>query len=166
MVKKQSSGNFNPVEIRYQKHQRGGNFKGGKHQRSQKNQIGGAAGLALAAGLAIPALLGAATKILPGIFGKKKAAPVTNHNYNGQKQQQQYRQPPRQQYRPSPQYYRPQTQQYSPSPQYYPPQTQPYYFRQPRRPPPPPRPYRRRRRYTRQKGGRVSRPKYIYKIQV
>jgi hypothetical protein len=131
MVKKQSSGNFNPVEIRYQKHQRGGNFKGGKHQRSQKKQIGGAAGLALAAGLAIPALLGAATKILPGIFGKKKAAPVTNHNYNGQKQQQ-YRQPPRQQYRPSPQYYRPQTQQYRPSPQYYPPQTQPYYFRQPR----------------------------------
>ena len=66
MVKKQSGGDF-----KGQKHQRGGNFKGGKHQRSGK-QKGGAAGLALAAGLAIPAILGAATKILPGIFGKKK----------------------------------------------------------------------------------------------
>jgi hypothetical protein len=64
MVKKQSGGNF-----KGQKHQRGGNFKGVKHQRGKK-QKGGAAGLALAAGLAIPALLGAATKILPGIFGK------------------------------------------------------------------------------------------------
>ena len=81
MVKKQSGGDF-----KGQKHQRGGNFKGRKHQR------GGAAGLALAAGLAIPTILNAATKILPGVFGKKKAAPVTNHNYNGQRQQ--YRQPP------------------------------------------------------------------------
>jgi hypothetical protein len=48
--------------------QKGGNFKGGKHQRGKK-QDGGGAGLALAAGLAIPAILGAATKILPGIFG-------------------------------------------------------------------------------------------------
>ena len=145
MVRKQSGGDF-----KGQKHQRGGNFKGKKHQR------GGAAGLALAAGLAIPAILGAATKILPGIFGKKRAAPVTNHNYNGQRQQQQqYRQPPQQQYRQPPQ------QQYRQT-QYY--QTQPYYFRQ-RRHPPPPQPYhRRRRRYTRQKGGRVSRPKYTYKV--
>ena len=153
MVKKQSGGDF-----KGQKHQRGGNFKGVKHQRGKK-QKGGAAGLALAAGLAIPALLGAATKILPGIFGKKKAAPVTNHNYNGQQkqrtQQQQYRQPQyrQPQYRQPPQYYRPQ-------------QQQPYYFRQPRRHPPPPPYHQASRRYTRQKGGRVSRPKYTYKLQV
>ena len=151
MVKKQSGGNF-----KGQKHQRGGNFKGAKHQRG-KNQKGGAAGLALAAGLAIPALLGAATKILPGIFGKKKAAPVTNHNYNGQKQQPQRTQQYQPMYRPTP--YR--------QPQYYRPQ-QPYYFRQPRRqrPPPPPLPphyYQAPARYTRQKGGRVSRPKYVYR---
>ena len=144
MVRKQSGGDF-----KGQKHQRGGNFKGKKHQR------GGSAGLALAAGLAIPAILGAATKILPVIFGKKKAAPVTNHNYNGQRQQQQYRQPPQQQYRQPPQ------QQYRQT-QYYQTRTQPYYFRQRRHPPPPP--YHRRRRYTRQKGGRVSRPKYTYKV--
>jgi hypothetical protein len=64
MVKKQSGGDFKD-----QKHQRGGNFNGKKHQQSGK-QKGGGAGIALAAGLAIPALLGAATKILPGIFGK------------------------------------------------------------------------------------------------
>ncbi|CAB3977962.1 Hypothetical predicted protein [Paramuricea clavata] len=82
--------------------QGGGNFKGGKHQRSSKKQDGGLVGwaldyglskktkskkslspykrkqrgggpgMAMAAGLAIPTLLGAATKILPGIFGKKK----------------------------------------------------------------------------------------------
>jgi hypothetical protein len=154
MVKKQSGGDFKD-----QKHQRGGNFNGKKHQQSGK-QKGGGAGIALAAGLAIPAILGAATKILPGIFGKKKAAPVTNHNYNGQRQQrqqqqqQQYRQP---QYR-QPQYRQPQ---YRQPPQYYQTQTQPYYFRQPRRQPPP-QPYRRRRRYTRQKGGRVSRPERRY----
>jgi hypothetical protein len=151
---KQSGGDF-----KGQKHQRGGNFNGKKHQRSEK-QKGGAAGLALAAGLAIPAILGAATKILPGIFGKKKAAPVTNHNYNGQRQQQQRQQ---QQYRPPQQYrqqYRP-PQQYRQPPQHQP-QPQPYYFRQPRRRPPP-QPYRRtRRRYTRQKGGRVSRPERRY----
>jgi hypothetical protein len=84
--KRQRGGNFKGG-----KHQRGGNFKGGKHQRGTKKQSGGGAGLALAAGMAIPAVLGAVTKILPGIFGKKKAAPVTNHNYGG-KQQQRYRQ--------------------------------------------------------------------------
>ena len=145
MVKKQYGGNF-----KGQKHQRGGNFKGAKHQRGKK-QNGGGAGLALAAGLAIPAILGAASKILPGVFGKKKAAPVTNHNYNGQKQQPQRTQQPM--YRPTP--YR--------QPQYYQPQ-QPYYFRQPRRQrPPPPHYYQAPARYTRQKGGRVSRLKYVYR---
>ena len=105
--KRQRGGNFKGG-----KHQRGGNFKGGKHQRGTKKQSGGGAGLALAAGMAIPAVLGAVTKILPGIFGKKKAAPVTNHNYGGKQQQQPYRQ---QQYQPQyqPQYrpqYRPQYQ--------------------------------------------------------
>jgi hypothetical protein len=145
---KQSGGDF-----KGQKHQRGGNFNGKKHQRSGK-QKGGAAGLALAAGLAIPAILGAATKILPGIFGKKKAAPVTNHNYNGQRRQQQQYRPPQQQYRPTQQPYRPPQQQYRQPPQHYQPQPQPYYFRQPYR--------RTRRRYTRQKGGRVSRPERRY----
>ena len=67
MVKKQSGGNF-----KGQKLQRGGNFKGAKHQRGKK-QNGGGAGLALAAGLAIPAILGAASKILPGVFVKKSS---------------------------------------------------------------------------------------------
>jgi hypothetical protein len=93
--------------------------------------------------MAIPAVLGAVTKILPGIFGKKKAAPVTNHNYGGKQQQQQpYRQQP---YRQQP--YRP---------QYRPQQYQPQY-----QPPPPPYYYRQRPPVQRQRGGRVSRPKKI-----
>jgi hypothetical protein len=135
--KKQRGGNF-----KGKKHQRGGNFKGGKHQRGTKKQSVGGAGLALTAGMAIPAVLGAVTKILPGIFGKKKAAPVTNHNYGGkQRQQQQYRPQQQQQYRP----------QYSP--QYRPPPPPPYYYQQQYRP----QQYRPVRRQ-RGGGGRVSRP--------
>jgi hypothetical protein len=65
--KKQRGGNF-----KGKKHQRGGNFKGGKHQRGTKKQSGGGAGLALAAGMAIPAVLGAVTKIGITVFLVKK----------------------------------------------------------------------------------------------
>jgi hypothetical protein len=145
--KRQRGGNF-----KGKKHQRGGNFKGGKHQRGTKKQSGGGAGLALAAGMAIPAVLGAVTKILPGIFGKKKAAPVTNHNYGGKQQQQQQQQYRQQQYRPQ---YQPQYQpQYRPQyrPQYQPPP--PHYYYQSRQRP----------SVRGQRGGAfISRPKKIKK---
>ena len=85
--------------------QRGGNFKGKKHQRSKptKTQDGGGIGMAL--GMLAPLVLGAASKILPGVFGKK--APVTN-NYQQQRPQTQPQRPPPLYYQPPPQqYYRP-----------------------------------------------------------
>ncbi|CAB3996214.1 Hypothetical predicted protein [Paramuricea clavata] len=111
------------------KTQRGGNFKGAKHQRGKTQKVGGA-------GLAIPTILGAATKILPDIFGKKAKSQVTN-NYGGGGGQQRAPPPPPPQY-----YYR------SPPPRYYQPQ-QSY------------RPQQQRRQYypqptqTKQRGGRV-----------
>ena len=48
-------------------------------RRQVRQQQGGAFGASLALGMLAPAILGAATKILPGIFGKK--AKVTNNNY-------------------------------------------------------------------------------------
>jgi hypothetical protein len=57
----------------------------------QTKQKGGAFGVGMALGMAIPAVLGAAGKILPGIFGKKQTR-TTNNNYN-RRPQQQLRQP-------------------------------------------------------------------------
>ena len=93
-----------------------------------KKQKGGALGLGRALGMAIPAVLGAASKILPGVFGKKgKTTRTTNNNYN-RRPQQQLRQP-----RPPPQYYRPPPQYYRPPPQYYRPPPPQYYRPTPRR---------------------------------
>ena len=91
--------------------------------RLKGNQRGGAIGAGLALGMLAPLVLGAAGKILPGIFGKKKA--VTNNNYGNQQTQRPQRQQRQQQYRPPPQYrpqYRPPPppQYYQPTPQYRP----------------------------------------------
>ena len=67
-------------------------------------QKGGAFGVGMALGMAIPAVLGAAGKILPGIFCKKRKTSTTTNNYNRPSQP---RPPPPQYYRPPPQYYRP-----------------------------------------------------------
>ena len=50
--------------------------------RLSKRQRGGAIGAGIAMGMALPMLLGAAGKILPGIFGKGKRQTTTN-NYGG-----------------------------------------------------------------------------------
>jgi hypothetical protein len=58
-------------------------------------QKGGAFGVGMALGMAIPAVLGAAGKILPGIFGKKaKTTRTTNNNYNNRPQLRARPQPP------------------------------------------------------------------------
>jgi hypothetical protein len=83
-------------------------------------QKGGALGLGMALGMALPAVLGAAGKILPGIFGKKRKTSTTTNNYSRPSQPRQYYRPPP----PPPQYYRPPPQYYRPPPrrrqQYYP----------------------------------------------
>ena len=98
-------------------------FKGKKIVKRKGKQRGGALGAGLALGMLAPLVLGAAGKILPGIFGKKKA--VTNNNYGNQQTQRPQRQQRQQQYRPPPQYrpqYRPPPppQYYQPTPQYRP----------------------------------------------
>ena len=84
-----------------------------KRYRKRKRQNGGAFGAGIAAGMALPLILGAAGKILPGIFGKRKQQTTNNHYGSNQSR------PPQ-----SPQYYRPQyrPQYYQPPPQYYRPQ--------------------------------------------
>ena len=92
---------------------------------AKSRQKGGAFGVGMALGMAIPAVLGAAGKILPGIFGKKgKQSTVNNNNY-GSRPQLRPRPPP-----PPPQYYRPPPPQYyrPPPPQYYRPAPQRYYI--------------------------------------
>jgi hypothetical protein len=92
---------------------------------AKRQQKGGAFGVGMALGMAIPAVLGTAGKILPGIFGKKGKQSVTNNNnYANHPQLRARPRPQPQYYRPPPQYYRP------PPPQryYYPsrrPPTQP-----------------------------------------
>ena len=101
-------------------------------------QKGGTFGVGMALGMAIPAVLGAAGKILPGIFGKKaKTTRTTNNNYNRPQLRARPRPPPQYYRPPPPQYYRPPPQYYQP-PQYYrpPPQTQPQRYSQPLRRPP------------------------------
>jgi hypothetical protein len=87
-----------------------------------KRQQGGAFGVGMA-------FLGAAGKILPGIFGEK-AKLTTNNNYNNRAQPPQLRPRPTPQYYPPPQYYRPP--QYYPPPQYY--RAPQKYYRAPQRP--------------------------------
>ena len=92
---------------------------------AKRRQKGGAFGMGMALGMAIPAVLGAAGKILPGIFGKKeKQSTVTNNNNYANRQ------------RPPPQYYRPPPQYYRPPPQYYRPQPPPQRYYNPSRRPP------------------------------